>query len=65
MDVKYKIELGSFCTRMVTRKIVVHAENEAEASEKAIDKYIKMEQKVFSSVDFGEPHVDFIDKIDS
>ena len=62
---KYKVELGSFCTRIVSRKIIVYAENETEASEMAIDKYIKIEQKVPSSVDFGEPHVDFIDKLDS
>jgi hypothetical protein len=62
---KYKVELGSFCTRLVTRKIIIHAENETEATEKAIDKYMKMEQSIPSSVDFGEPRVDFIDKVNS
>ena len=61
---KYKVEIGSFCTRMVTRKIIVYADNEVEASEKAIKKYIEMENKLPSSNDAGEPHVDFIDFID-
>ena len=60
---KYRVEIGSFCTRLVTRKITVSAENEAEASEKAIYKFIDMEMKVSSSVDHGCPHVDFVDII--
>lgn len=29
---KYKVEVGSFCTRLVQRKIVVSAKNEEEAA---------------------------------
>jgi hypothetical protein len=63
--VKYKVELGSFCTRLITRKITVNAKDEREAGQKAIDKFIELEQKVSSSVDFGEPHIDFVDVVDS
>ena len=62
---KYKVELASFCTRLVTRRIIVHAENEVEASKKAIDKFIEIEQKLPCSNDCGEPHVDFVDVVDS
>jgi hypothetical protein len=60
--VKYKVELGSFCTRLITRKITVSAKDEHEAGQKAIDKFIELEQKASNSVDFGEPHIDFVDK---
>lgn len=57
---KYKVEVGSFCTRLVQRKITVSAKNEEEAAAKAIDKYRDMEAEIVSSVDCGEPRVDFI-----
>lgn len=57
---KYKVEVGSFCTRLVQRKIIVSAKNEEEAVTKAIDKYRDMEAEIASSVDCGEPRVDFI-----
>lgn len=57
---KYKVEVGSFCTRLVQRKIIVFAKNEEEAATKAIDKYRGMEAEIASSVDCGEPRVDFI-----
>lgn len=60
---KYKVEVGSFCTRLVQRKIIVNAKNEDEAAMKAIDKYKDMEADIASSVDFGEPRVDFIDPL--
>lgn len=60
---KYKVEVGSFCTRLVQRKITVNAKNEDEAAMKAIDKYKDMEADIASSVDFGEPRVDFIDPL--
>jgi hypothetical protein len=61
---KYKVEVGSFVTRLVSRKLIIHASNEEEAKQKAIDKYIEEESKVISSNDAGEPRVDFIDVID-
>ena len=60
---KYKVEVGSFCTRLVQRKITVSAKSEEEAAAKAIDKYKMLEADVAASVDCGEPQVDFIDAI--
>lgn len=57
---KYKIEVGSFCTRLVQRKLTVNAKNEEEAAEKAILLFEKMEAEIPSSIDSGEPRVDFI-----
>lgn len=60
---KYKVEIGSFCTRLVQRKITVNAKSEDEVAMKAIDKYKDMEADVASSVDCGEPRVDNISEI--
>ena len=60
---KYKVEVGSFCTRLVQRKIIVSAKNEEEAATKAIDKYRDMETEIASSVDCGKPRADFIDLV--
>ena len=60
---KYRVEVGSFCTRMVTRTITVSANNEEEASTKAIDKFIDKECKLPSYCDFGSPQVDFVEVI--
>lgn len=62
---KYKVELGSFVTKLVTRKIIVHAKSEAEAAGKAINKFIEIEMKDGTVNDAGEPHIDFINKIES
>lgn len=59
---KYKVEVGSFVTRLVTRQFTVNAKNEEEARLKAVDKYINLETKISSSVDFGSPQVDFINE---
>ncbi len=62
---KYKVEVGSHVTRYVQRNITVYAKDEDEAREKAIDKYIKLEYSPkLTSVDAGEPQVNFVDKID-
>lgn len=60
---KYRVEVGSFVTRLTTRKITVNAKSEEEAKAKAIDKYFKLEQAVTSSVDAGSPQVDFIEEL--
>lgn len=62
---KYKVEVGSFCTRLITRTITVNADNQIEASQKAIDKFIDKEQQLANSNDFGDPKVDFIEEINS
>lgn len=55
---KYKVEVSSFCTRLVQRKLTVNAKNEEEAAEKAILLFEKMEAEIPSSIDSGEPRVD-------
>ena len=60
---KYKVEVGSFCTRFIKRTITVYADNETEARGKAIDEYWRKEQLLENSVDVGEPRIDFIEEI--
>jgi len=60
---KYKIQVGSYCTRLTQRTITVHADSEAEASKKAIDKFIDAEMQLVNSVDSGTPQVDFVEEI--
>lgn len=55
---KYKVEVGSFCTRLVQRKLTVNAKSEEEAAEKAIRLFEKMETEISSSIDSGEPRID-------
>lgn len=57
---KYRVAVGSFCTRLIMRTITVNAKDEEEASSKAIDEYFKKEENVPSSVDAGEPRVSSI-----
>lgn len=60
---KYKCDVGSFCTRFVKRNITVNAKNEDEAAEKAKDKFIKMEFRLRCSSDPGTPQVDCIEEV--
>ena len=60
---KYKVEVGSFVTRMVTRHITVSAKSEEEAEQKAIDKFCELEMNMLSSVDVGSPQIDSIDEL--
>lgn len=60
---KYKVEVGSFCTRLVQRTITVCAKNEEEATIRDIDKYKDLEAGLSTSVDCGEPRVDFINPL--
>ncbi len=53
----YKVGVDSFCTRLVQRKLTVDAKDEAEAAEKAIQLFKKIEGKNPSSVDTGDPVV--------
>lgn len=61
---KYKVEVGSFCTRLVQRKLTVNAKSEEEAAEKAILLFEKKETEITSSIDSGEPRVDDIVLLD-
>jgi len=59
---KYKVGVGSFVTRMVSRNIIIHAQNEEEAKDKAIKEYIKRELELACSSDPGSPQVDGINE---
>lgn len=58
---KYRVVIGSFVTRFTQRKIIVHAENEKNAKDKALEKFLEMEAMLPSSNDPGEPQVDDIE----
>lgn len=60
---RYRVEVGSFVTRLVTRNITVVAENEYEAKQKAIRKYQQLEEELSNSVDSGSPQVDRISRV--
>lgn len=60
---KYKVEVGSFCTRLVQRKLNINAKSEEEAAEKAIQLFEKIEAEISSSIDSGEPRVDSINSL--
>ena len=58
---KYEVEVGGFVTILRHRKLIIHADNEAEAEEKAIDKFIQLQQEAGGDCDDGI--VDYINKI--
>ena len=59
---KYKIEVGSFVTRMITRNLVIHAKNEDEVKEKAIDKYREIENNLKNGGGvYGHVNIDSIE----
>ncbi len=60
---KYRAEVGSFCTRFIKRTITVSAKNEEEARQKAIDKFWEIEYKLPNASDAGSPQVDEIEQI--
>jgi len=52
---KYKVEVGGFVSTYRKRTLTIHAENEEEASKKAIEKFIDFQQeKVGSMCDEGQ-----------
>lgn len=57
---KYCVEVGSFCTRLVKRTITVYANDENEAGIKAIDKFKDKEVELPTSIDHGTPQVDSV-----
>lgn len=60
---RYRVEVGSFVTRLVTRTVSVAAKNEDEAKQKAIVKYEQLEERLSNSVDSGSPQIDKIVKV--
>jgi hypothetical protein len=52
---KYKVEVGGFVSVYRQRTLIIHAENEEEASKKAIEKFIDFQQeKVGNMCDEGQ-----------
>lgn len=52
---KYKVEVGGFVSVYRQRTLIINAENEEEASGKAIEKFISLQQeKVGSMCDEGQ-----------
>lgn len=60
---RYRVEAGSFVTRLVTRTITITAKDEDEAKQKAIIKYAQLEERLSNSVDSGSPQIDKIVKV--
>ena len=58
---KYIIELGGFVSVFRHRKMTVYADSEAEAIEKASDKWYQVQQQQAGSM-CGEPTIDSIKK---
>lgn len=58
---KYRVEVSSHVTRFCSRTIPVYADNETEAADKAIDKFIELESLIAGSVDSGSPNVDGVE----
>lgn len=61
---KFRVQVGSFCTRLITRHITVEAPDKETAREKAIDKFVKEEVKLSLSVDVGSPRVDSVEVVE-
>lgn len=59
---KYRVEVGSFCTRYIQRCITVNASNEDEAASKAIDEFKDLEWKIATSIDYGSPRINNIEE---
>lgn len=53
IDMKYEVEVGGFVTCFRKRKLIVYASDEAEAEEKAIDKFVELQQKAGNDCDDG------------
>lgn len=61
---KYKVQLGSLVTKLMTRTFTVSAQNEAEAIEKATNRfYYAAEQQKYTEVG-GTVHCDDIEKLE-
>ncbi|WP_206459392.1 hypothetical protein [Anaerovorax sp. IOR16] len=59
---KYKVEIGGFVSTYRQRNIIVYADNEAEAEEKAIDKFIEMQQEKVGNI-CNEARADSIEEL--
>lgn len=60
---KYKIEVGGFVTVYRQRVITVYAESDEEAKEKAIDKFVDIQQSGSGSPMCDEGTVNSIERL--
>jgi len=60
---KYRVEVGGFVTVFRCRKLIVHADNEAEAEQKAVDKFINLQCENGDCDDARVDNVELIDYI--
>ncbi len=60
---KYRVKVGGFVTRFCRRNITVYAKDEVDATEKAKDKYIKLEMRTLNAFDAGTPIVESMELI--
>ena len=58
---RYKVELGGFVSVFRHRKMTVYADSEAEAIEKATDKWNEVQQRVPGNM-CGDPTIDSVEK---
>ena len=58
---KYRVEVGGFATVFRKRTLIIHANSMEEAEEKAIDKFISLQQE--SGADCDDGTVDNIEEI--
>ena len=61
---KYKVEVGGFVTVYRQRVITVHADSEVEASEKAISKFIDVQQEGSGSPICEDGTVNSIERVE-
>ena len=50
---KFEVEVGGFVTCFRKRKLIVYANDEMEAEEKAINRFIDLQQKAGNDCDDG------------
>lgn len=60
---KFKVQVGGFVSVYRERNLIVHAENAAEAAEKAIAKFVELQQANGNAM-CDDGNVDFIERID-
>ena len=60
---KYSVEIGGFVTVLRKRKLTVYANDEVEAEEKAIDKFIEIQQAAGGDLDSGDCTIDSLTEL--
>lgn len=60
---KFKVQVGGFVSVYRERNFTIHAETEEEAKEKAVNKFIELQQANGNAM-CNDGNVDFIERID-